>query len=116
MSHAVRLSDLSMQDLKRLALRLQREITLRQSGTVKTVRRQVEAALRAAGLDWEDVMGLSGLGAPSKPRRQPSGPVAIKYRNPNNVHQTWTGRGRQPAWVQAHLASGRSLDALLINK
>ena len=27
--------------------------------------------------------------------------VAPKYRNPSDANQTWTGRGRSPAWVQA---------------
>jgi DNA-binding protein H-NS len=35
--------------------------------------------------------------------------VAPKYRNPDNPEETWTGRGRQPRWVQAALAQGRSL-------
>ena len=30
--------------------------------------------------------------------------------------ETWTGRGRQPKFVQEHLASGGQLDDLLIRK
>jgi DNA-binding protein H-NS len=25
--------------------------------------------------------------------------VAIKYRNPQNASETWTGRGRRPLWL-----------------
>lgn len=39
--------------------------------------------------------------------------VAAKYRNPETGH-TWTGRGRQPKWVEAALASGKTLDDLVI--
>lgn len=35
--------------------------------------------------------------------------VAPKYRNPADASQTWTGRGRKPKWVEAHLAAGGSL-------
>ena len=32
-----------------------------------------------------------------------------KYRNPENADETWSGRGRQPKWVQAALAGGETL-------
>lgn len=37
-----------------------------------------------------------------------------KYVNPNDEAQTWTGLGRQPAWVREQLAQGKSLDDLRI--
>ncbi len=40
--------------------------------------------------------------------------VAPTYRNPDNPAETWTGRGRQPRWVQAALAQGRSLSDFTI--
>ena len=38
----------------------------------------------------------------------------IKYRNPHNDSETWTGRGRQPRWVAFHVTNGGSLDDLTI--
>ena len=32
--------------------------------------------------------------------------AAPKYRNPDNPKQIWSGRGKQPAWVQKALANG----------
>src|SRR3954468_12697616 len=43
------------------------------------------------------------------------GKVAPKYRNPDNLAETWTGRGRQPRWVQAALAHGRALSDFAIS-
>lgn len=43
-------------------------------------------------------------------RRRSSAPA--KYRNPDNPKQTWSGRGKKPAWVQAHLDAGGTLDDL----
>jgi len=40
--------------------------------------------------------------------------VPPKYRNPENPTETWAGRGRRPKWVEAALASGKSLDDLKI--
>ncbi len=36
----------------------------------------------------------------------------IKYRNPTNKNDTWTGRGRQPRWVAQHIESGGSLQQI----
>ena len=41
------------------------------------------------------------------------GKVAPKYRNPADG-ATWSGRGRQPAWVQAHITAGGTLEGIAI--
>ncbi len=43
-------------------------------------------------------------------------PVAPKYRHPENPSETWSGRGRKPKWVEAHLEAGGNMEDLLINK
>ncbi|NHX27966.1 H-NS histone family protein, partial [Escherichia coli] len=43
-----------------------------------------------------------------------STPAAPKYRNPENPDQTWSGRGRKPLWVVAHLDSGKAMEDLEI--
>jgi hypothetical protein len=37
-----------------------------------------------------------------------------KYRNPENPAETWSGKGKRPAWVEAALVEGRSLESLEI--
>jgi DNA-binding protein H-NS len=34
----------------------------------------------------------------------------VKYKNPDNTSQTWTGTGRKPAWIIEALASGKRLE------
>jgi DNA-binding protein H-NS len=51
--------------------------------------------------------------APQEDRRRG---VSPKYRNPDNPAETWAGRGRKPKWVDERLASGSSLDDLLISR
>ena len=41
-------------------------------------------------------------------------PSEAKYRNPDNAEQTWSGRGRRPAWINEALANGRTLPDLAI--
>ena len=38
---------------------------------------------------------------------------APKYQNPNNAAQTWSGKGKQPHWVEQALAQGKTLESLL---
>lgn len=38
-----------------------------------------------------------------------------KYVNPDNPAQTWSGRGKRPAWLDAALEAGHDLDRLMIS-
>jgi DNA-binding protein H-NS len=38
------------------------------------------------------------------------GPVAPKYRNPDNPAETWAGRGLKPRWIAAALKTGKKLE------
>jgi len=42
------------------------------------------------------------------------GAVAPKYRNPENLDETWSGRGKPPRWMSALLAQGKDKDEFLI--
>jgi DNA-binding protein H-NS len=51
--------------------------------------------------------------SPDRPRRAyPK--VLPKYQNPKNPAETWSGRGKQPHWVQAQLRAGKKLERFLI--
>jgi DNA-binding protein H-NS len=41
---------------------------------------------------------------------KPKKSVKIKYRNPDNFSESWTGRGRKPKWIQKLLDSGKKLE------
>ena len=40
--------------------------------------------------------------------------ASLKYRNPENHDETWTGRGRKPHWVHAALSKGVDISELEI--
>lgn len=37
-----------------------------------------------------------------------------KYRDPNDMTNTWSGYGRQPEWMKEHIANGGDKEDLLI--
>ena len=38
---------------------------------------------------------------------------SAKYRNPDNVTEIWSGRGRRPLWLDAQLKAGKELELFL---
>ena len=84
---------------------------------------QIVQLARSAGLSAAQItaaLGGKGKSAKSstskaaKPKRATAGrKVAPKYRDPANPAQTWTGRGRTPAWVQALQSAGQLESALI---
>jgi DNA-binding protein H-NS len=42
------------------------------------------------------------------------GSVAPKYRNPDNIAETWAGRGLRPRWLVAALKGGKKLEDFAI--
>jgi DNA-binding protein H-NS len=66
-----------------------------------------------------DVLGEMPVSCDYEDEEKPPrarGPVnPPKYRNPNNPEQTWSGRGKRPAWIVDHLREPTNqLQGLLI--
>jgi len=61
---------------------------------------------------------LRQLGADAAPLEEPSGhrSLPVKFRNPAEPHQTWSGRGKRPHWVTELLHAGMSLQDLQISE
>jgi DNA-binding protein H-NS len=65
---------------------------------------QVKALMAEHGLTLADLGNRSA----AAPRRVGTSKVAAKYRNAA-TGDTWSGRGLQPNWLKAALASGKTL-------
>ena len=108
------LADMSLNDLKDLLKKIPSEIKRRtqeaQDAAKEAAIEKLKEIAKEHGYSLEELTGKKK----SKGAKGPRGPVAAKYANPVNREETWTGRGRQPKWVQAALVSGKSLDDLKI--
>lgn len=103
-------TNLSVNQLNDLIADAQKEIARKKSLARKSLMADMEKLARDAGVSLNELFPEAGSTKPAKVKS----PVAPKYRNPNDASQTWTGRGRQPLWLAALLAEGKSLDSLLI--
>lgn len=100
----VNLDSLTLQELLEIQKQLPTLIAQRQEEVRRDVLQKTSMMAAKYGLTLEDLMG--------KGRKR----YAIKYMNPHDMTQAWTGVGSRPKWVREWLASGRSLDELKIDK
>jgi DNA-binding protein H-NS len=90
---------------------------------LQDLKSQVEAAIstkvterrRELESELSKLAGFTGGGKASKfGRSGRMGPVAPKYRNPENPAETWAGRGLRPRWLAAAVKSGKKLEDFAI--
>lgn len=100
------LSTLSLEALKKLKRDVEKAIDSFEQRKRKEALLAIEEKAKEMGFSLSELTGAAPIKKVSK--------VAPKYANPQDPSQTWTGRGRKPKWVEAALASGKSLDDLVI--
>jgi len=103
------LSALSLIELRDLQQQIPAELKRRESAEKANVLNEVRAFAKARGFAIEDLLGKE-----AKIKVSTGGKVKVKYRHPQNAELEWTGRGRKPKWVEAWLAEGSNIDALLV--
>jgi len=104
------LSNMSSADLRNLQEQVKRELKQREGQDLAKAREQILAIAQSVGVPLKD---LVGGGAPVRSGRK-TGAVAPRYRNPADVTQQWTGRGRQPKWVKEWLDAGKDIAGLKV--
>lgn len=102
------LTTLSVEDLRTLQERIKQELKAREQQEIVKAREQILAIAQSVGLP------LSELVAGAKRAQKKATSVAVKFRNPDNASEQWTGRGRQPKWVKAWVDAGKSVDLLRV--
>jgi DNA-binding protein H-NS len=98
------LEKMSTAELRALATELDQEMQKRKKTEVKETAARIKALAAEIGLPVDEILHYG------KKTKLPKGEP--RYRNPGNPKQTWTGKGRQPAWIKSLLAQGKTLDEL----
>ncbi|MEX8193630.1 H-NS histone family protein [Comamonas guangdongensis] len=82
----------SYKDLLAQREALEQQIAAARKSEVAGAVQEIKGLIEAFGLTQDDVF------PPAKQKRE-TGSVAPKYRDPA-TGQTWTGRGKPPAWIK----------------
>lgn len=107
------LSQLTIEQLNDVIADAQRLIKSKKKAQLKTARAQLEKVAADFGYTLEELLAGKTTEAKEiivKIRK----PVEVRYRNPANEAETWTGRGKQPRWLAAAIASGKNLQDFAI--
>ena len=99
---AINVDKLPLKELLDLEIRVKKAIVSARERERNEVRQEMLALAAKRGLSISDVFGGGRSTKGSK--------VAVKFHNPDNPEDTWTGRGRQPKWLVAALKKGAKLD------
>jgi DNA-binding protein H-NS len=91
------LDKMSYAELARVEMEVARLKIQKQNSERAEIRQKAIAMARAHGFELDELFGKGGKGK-----------VAVKYRDPKNPGNTWTGRGRMPRWLAAALKGGKA--------
>lgn len=100
------LNNMSLKELKDLQSKVAKAVATFEDRRRKEALAEIEEIARSKGFSLSE---LAGISAPKK-----RAPATMKYANPANQADTWSGRGRKPRWVEAALKAGKKLSDLAI--
>jgi DNA-binding protein H-NS len=98
------LARMSYRELQQLSLRVNKAMATARDRDRTNLRQRMESVVSNAGFRIGDLFGRGGKGRT----------VAVKYANPDDPSQTWTGRGRKPKWLVAKVKAGNKIDRFLL--
>lgn len=102
----INLNALSLKELKELQGQVAKAIANFEDRRKKQALAELEEKARAMGFSLAELTGGSA------PRKR--APASVKYANPANPSDTWSGRGRKPRWFAEALAKGKAPEDLAI--
>lgn len=101
----VDLSSFNLAELKKLQQDIEQALKNRQQEELQKARQQILAIAQEAGVSVAELLGTGAKTKTVQGRK-----VEARYKNPNDPNQVWSGRGRQPKWIESGLKDGKSLD------
>ncbi len=103
------INNLSDQELAELIANASKQLEHKRGSKKREVVAQIKELATSVGIQVEIV------DAPVVRTSSRAGvKVAIKYRDPANPKNAWTGRGMKPRWLKSLLENGRNIDEFLI--
>ena len=95
---------MSYAELVKFHERIQAAIAQKRVSEAGAAKDHLRAAAEKAGFTLDELFGKRGARKAS----------VVKYRNPKDSSQTWTGRGRKPNWIVDAVKKGAKLDSFSV--
>ena len=103
----INLEKLSLPELKALGKDIDKAIVAKEKAKKAEALKAASEAAAKHGFELSDLVG--------KPKvKAAKAKAPAKYAHPENSAMTWSGRGRQPAWIKEGLKKGKALETFLI--
>ncbi|CAG1020135.1 Trans-acting regulatory protein HvrA [Methylococcales bacterium] len=102
------LHELSESELAAVIDNAQKALLARQEGKKKEGIAKIREIASSIGVTVE----ISSEPSKSSPRK--GGKVAVKYQNPANPANKWTGRGMKPKWLRELIDQGHQLEEFVV--
>lgn len=112
---ALDIADLSRRELESLKKKIEKKLEKLDTDAKKAALEAARKAAQQHGFKLQELVGAEPAPkAPRKPRATRKMKGVAKYANPDDKSQTWTGKGRQPAWFKAAIAAGKKPEDMAI--
>lgn len=92
----------SRPELAKLAVDISKELDRRAAADKNETRIKLEKMASEAGFSIDELFGAQ--------KSNKRGPAKIKYADPKNPENAWSGRGRMPKWLSAAVGSGKKVE------
>ncbi len=96
---AINYDKMSVKELTDHIARAQKALNAAKDRERAELKHKISSLAENAGFSVGELFGGRGRGKA----------VAVKYMNPDNRAETWTGRGRKPNWLVAKLNKGAKI-------
>jgi DNA-binding protein H-NS len=105
------LDDMQVEELEKLKSDVESALERAKARNRDEALAKIAEIAAKAGLSLDELTATKGG---KKQYRKSSGKHPVRYRNPNNVAQEWTGLGRKPKWIIEAEAQGKSKEDFAI--
>ena len=114
---SINLDELSVDELEKLIKQAESALDKKRKAELKNAQAVLEKMAKDLGVSPEallkDTAGKKKATRKKATKKTASGvrrPAKVKYRDPNDSSNTWTGRGKRPLWLQGALEKGAKLE------
>ncbi|MCB1550278.1 MAG: H-NS histone family protein [Hyphomicrobiaceae bacterium] len=101
------LEKLSYAELIELRDRVDAAMVAAKAAEKAALKAKMEAMAAESGFSIGELLG-------GRRGRKSAGPAVVKFRNPKDPSQTWSGRGRKPNWLAEAETAGKKLESFRV--